>query len=288
MTTNGKKRQRIGLVLGGGGARGIAHLGVVKALSELGYEPDAIAGCSMGAIVGALLGNGMNPDQIISAFKDVQAHELLDFGAMGGIIGGKGIAKKITEYVPSSFEQLITPLKVTAVDVQTGRLVVFGSGPLVPALRASSSLPGILSPTLHEGRTFIDGGLLNNLPTDVIRTMTLSPVVAVDVAAPPNRRLDFDHHKGLFEKLKRLKRGEFRTLTIELFMKSLDIPAHTITEMRLAMNPPELLIRPKLDVNLGVEDIGRAEEAYEEGYRATMAAVDGVDWYDASSEHLAR
>ena len=284
MAADYSDRRKIGLVLGGGGARGIAHLGVIKALDELGFAPDAIAGCSMGAIVGALVGKGLDPDEIIAAFKGIQAHELLDFGAMGGIIGGRGIEKKIAEIVPETFEELHFPLKVTAVDVQTGQQVIFGAGPLVPALRATSALPGILSPAVHMGRTFIDGGLLNNLPIDVVRTMTLSPVVAVDVAAPPDRRLDFDHHKGLFERLKKLKRGEFRTLTVELFMKSFDIPAHTITEMRLAMNPPELLIRPELDVNFGVEDIGRAEEAYKEGYRAAMDAVKGVDWYDTSRE----
>jgi NTE family protein len=273
-------KRKVGLVLGGGGARGIAHLGAIKALAELGYEPDAIAGCSMGAVVGSMVASGMSPGEVIDAFRSLQAHELLDFGAMGGIIGGKRIEKKIAEYVPDTFEELKVPLKVTAVDVQTGRLVILGKGELVPALRASSSLPGILSPTVHEGRTFIDGGLLNNLPTDVIRTMTLSPVVAVDVAAPPNRRLDFERHRGFFEKLKRLKRGEFRTLTIELFMKSFDIPAYTITEMRLATHPPELLIRPELDVNFGVEDIARAEEAYDEGYRATMEAARGGEWYD--------
>jgi NTE family protein len=274
--------KKIGLVLGGGGARGVAHLGVIKALDESGYEPDAIAGCSMGAIVGALVGKGMTPNDIVAAFDELHPHELLDFGAMGGIIGGKGIEKKLAEYIPETFEELRLPLKVTAVDVQTGQLVIFGSGPLVPALRASSSLPGILSPTPHHGRTFIDGGLLNNLPTDVIRTMTHSPVVAVDVAAPPNRDLDFEKHKGLFEKIKKLKRGEFRTLTIELFMKSFDIPAAMITEMRLAMSPPELLIRPKLDVNFGVEDIGRADEAYKAGYRAAVEALDNTDWHNFS------
>ena len=137
MPANDGNMRKIGLVLGGGGARGVAHLGVVKALSELGYEPDAIAGCSMGAIVGAMVCKGMVPDEVISAFQDVQAHDLLDFGAMGGIIGGKRIEKKIAEYVPETFEELKIPLKVTAVDVQTGRLVIFGSGQLVPALRAS-------------------------------------------------------------------------------------------------------------------------------------------------------
>ena len=115
---------------------------------------------------------------------------------------------------------------------------------------------------------------------DVIRTMTLAPVVAVDVSAPPNRRLDFEHHQGLFDKVKKLARREFRTLTIELFMKSFDIPAAMITGFRLSVNPPELLIRPSLDVGFGVEDVHRAEEAYREGYRAAVEALDGSDWYD--------
>lgn len=272
--------RKIGLVLGGGGARGIAHVGVIRALDERGFIPEAIAGCSMGAIVGALMGKGMTTAEIIQAFRELRPHELLDFGAMGGIIGGGGIEKKLFEYVPGTFEELELPLKVTAVDVQTGQLAIFGSGPLVPALRASSALPGILSPMPHLGRTYIDGGLLNNLPVDVIRTMTLCPVVAVDVAAPPNRHLDFEHHGGLVGKLKKLSRREFRTLTVELFMKSFDIPANLITEMRLAISPPELLIRPDLDVNFGVEDIHRAQEAYDAGYRAATEALENTDWYD--------
>jgi NTE family protein len=223
----------------------------------------------------------MTTADIIRTFEELRTHELLDFGAMGGIIGGGGIEKKLAEHLPETFEDLEFPLKVTAVDVQTGQLVIFGSGPLVPALRASSALPGILSPMPHLGRTFIDGGLLNNLPVDVVRTMTLSPVVAVDIAAPPNRHLDFEHHEGIVEKLKKLSRREFRTLTIELFMKSFDIPASLITEMRLAISPPELLIRPDLDVDFGVEDIHRAEEAYDAGYRAAIEALENKEWYDA-------
>ncbi len=277
--------KKIGLVLGGGGARGIAHLGVIKALDERGFVPDAIAGCSMGGIVGAMVGAGYSVDDIIGAFEKIQPHELLDFGAMGGMIGGEGIEKKLGEYLPATFEELKFPLKITAVDVQTGQLVIFGKGPLVPALRATSSLPGILSPTRHLGRVFIDGGLLNNLPVDVIRTMTLEPVVAVDVAAPPNRKLDFEHHQSIFERVKKLARKEFRTLTIELFMKSFDIPASMITDLRLSIDPPELLIRPKLDVKFGVEDMHRGEEAYKEGYRAAVEALDGTDWYDPDVEH---
>jgi len=279
--------KKIGLVLGGGGARGLAHLGVLKALEERDFEPVAIAGCSMGGIVGALVGKGLLAQDIVDAFDDLQTHELLDFGEMGGIIGGKGIEKKLTEHLPETFESLSIPLRVTTVDVQTGQLVILGNGSLVPALRATSSLPGILSPTPHLGRMFIDGGLLNNLPIDVVRTMTHAPVVAVDVAAPPDRRLDFDRHQSIFDKIKKFRRGEFRTLTVELFMKSFDIPASLITEMRLAMHPPEMLVRPKLDVNFGVEDVNRMEEAVAEGYRAAVAVLDGAEWYDADWESSA-
>jgi predicted acylesterase/phospholipase RssA len=93
-------------------------------------------------------------------------------------------------------------------------------------------------------------------------------VIAVDVGAPPDRRLDFDESQGIVAALKRISQRRFRTLTVELFMKSFDIPQRLITETRLAMDPPEVLIRPRLDVDFGVEDAHRLEEAVELGYRA--------------------
>jgi NTE family protein len=268
--------KNVGLVLGGGGARGMAHLGVLKSMEERGYRADAIAGCSVGGIVGALIANGMCARDIIGAFEDLNELELLDIGAGGGIIGGKGIARKLEQFLPSTFEQLSLPLKVTAVDLQVGELVVLGSGPLIPALLATSALPGILSPVSHMERKFLDGGLLNNLPVDVIRTMTHSPVIAVDVAAPPNRRLDFEKKPGVVERLKKITRREFRTLTIELFMKSFDIPAALVTNMRLSMSPPDVLIRPSLETNFGVEDFHRVHEGVDEGYRAAEQQFEGV------------
>jgi NTE family protein len=246
-------------------------------MQQNGYGVEAIAGCSMGGIVGALFANGMSPGNIHSAFEDLNELELLDFGAMGGIIGGKGIGRKLTSYLPSTFEQLSLPLKVTAVDLQAGTLAVLGTGPLISALLATSALPGILSPVRHDGRLFLDGGLLNNLPVDVIRTMTSAPVVAVDVSAPPNRRLDVDRDEGMLDKLKKITRREFRTLTIELFMKSFDIPASLVTEMRLSLNPPDVLVRPALKTNFGVEDFHRLDDALDEGRRAAERAFATVD-----------
>lgn len=267
-------RRPFALALGGGGARGLAHVGVLRALEEKGYGAEAVAGCSMGGIIGALLGSGVSSGEIVDILEHIRLRELLDFGADGGLIGGKGIERILKSHVRERFEDLDIPLKVTAVDVQRGTLVILGSGPLVPALRATSALPGILSPVEHLGRVLIDGGLLNNLPIDVVRTMSLSPLLAVDVAAPPNRHLDFDENRGLIAAVKRLGNREFRNLTMELFMKSFDIPQRFITDTRLAMDPPEVLVRPELPVAFGVEDAHRWEEAVEIGYRATKAALE--------------
>jgi len=264
----------IGLVLGGGGARGLAHLGVLRALEERECEIAAVAGCSLGGIVGALIGSGFTSGDVVDVIRDTRLLDLLDLGARGGLVGGKGIRRLLREHVRENFEDLDLPLRVTAVDAQRGTLVILGDGPLVPALLATSALPGILSPVEHLDRVLIDGGLLNNLPIDVIRTMTLAPVVAVDVAPPPDRELDFDRGHGFVDTLRRIGQREFRTLTVELFMKSFDVPQRLITDVRLALTPPELLIRPRLPVNLGVEDFHRLDEAVELGYEAAVEALD--------------
>ncbi len=262
------------LALGGGGARGLAHIGVLQAIEERGHRIEAIAGCSMGGIVGALAGAGYRPRDMVEAIRDVHFHDLLDFGALGGLIGGDGIASVLAEHVPADFADLGIPLKVMAVDVQRGTLVVLGQGELIPALLATSALPGVLSPVEHLDRILIDGGLLNNLPTDVARTMSLAPILASDVGAPHDRHLDFEEKRGLLGAIKRLRNREFRTLTVELFMKSFDIPQRVITETRLALEPPDVLIRPELDVGFGVEDIHRLDEAVALGHRAACDALD--------------
>ncbi len=265
---------KIGIVLSGGGARGLAHIGAMRAMVERGIEPVAIAACSMGGIVGALWGAGYRADEIEELFEDTSAGDLLAFGIMGGLIGGKRIERKLTKYLPERFEDLQFPLAVTAVDVQNGHLLILRSGPLAPALRASSALPGILSPVKHEGRVLIDGGLLNNLPVDVIRTMTLAPVLAIDVAAPPDRHLNFEAGESFWKQIESLFTSRQRVLTIDLFMKAYDIPQALITEMRLAMEPPEVLVRPPLPQDLKVENFDRVRDAIRVGYAATKRALE--------------
>lgn len=259
---------KIGLVLGGGGARGYAHIGVLRSIEERGLTVEAIAGCSMGGIIGALHAAGFAAAEITEMFEGLDLLGLLDRGAMGGLIGGKGVTRHLERHLPPTFEDLKIPLAVTTVDVQRGRLVVLNRGKLLPALRATSALPGVFAAVKHTGRILIDGSLLNNLPVDVIRTMTLAPVVAVDTSAPANRQLMFKDERALWEKVRTpLMRGK-RPLIFEMLMKSIDIPQGPITSMRLSLNPPEVLIRPLLDPDLKIEDYNRVEEAVRAGYEA--------------------
>jgi len=265
---------KIGLVLGGGGARGFAHIGVLRALAERGLEPSAIAGCSMGGLVGALHAAGVGHDEIQHHFNDLPVYRLVDYARRGGLMGHKGIDPALAEHLPATFDELNIPLAVTAVDVQEGRSVILRRGDLLPALRATSALPGIFSPVSHEGRILVDGGLLNNVPVDVIGVMTLDPVVAVDVGSPPNRKLTFEDHRSFLEKLRAPTPPGERPLTIELFMKAFDIPAALMTNLALTAYRPTVLIRPPLDPHLKVEDYNRFDEAIEVGYQAAVQTLD--------------
>lgn len=259
------------LVLGGGGARGLAHIGVLRALHEAGLRVRAIAGCSMGGIVGAFHAAGHSPDEMEAVARGIRYESLLSFGELGGIVGGEGLASLLEEHLPERFDDLEVPMLLTTVDVQKGEQVVLNEGDLVPALRATSALPGLISPVRRGDRVLVDGGLLNNLPVDLARTMGNAPVVAVDVAAPPDRQLRFQDDRSFWDRLKDVMQPQ-RALTVELFMKSFDVPQALVTKMRLAISPPDLLIVPELERDFGVEQFGRIDEALEKGYEAGRAA----------------
>lgn len=260
------------LVLGGGGARGLAHVGVIRALEEADIRVRGIAACSMGGIVGAFLASGVGAEEMEKVARGIRYESLLAFGELGGIVGGDGIAALLSEHLPADFGDLAIPLLLTSVDVQKGELVVLNRGALVPALRATSALPGLLAPVEHQERILVDGGLLNNLPVDLARTMGPAPVVAVDVAAPPDRELRFHDDRGLWARLKDVLQPQ-RALTVELFMKSFDVPQALVSQIRLAMTPPDLLIRPDLDREFGVEQFARIDEALEAGYRSAKQGL---------------
>jgi NTE family protein len=262
----------VGLVLGGGGARGYAHIGVLKALEERGVKPVAIAACSMGGIVGALHGTGLSADQIYAQAREFRLTELLDVGASEALNRGRRLERTIARYLPATFEELTVPLKITACDIQQGVQVVFDAGDLRAAVRASIALPGVFPPARVEGRILLDGGLVNNLPVDIIRAMTQRPVIAIDVASPPNRHLDFEEHRSWWSTLTR--RAYRRPLILEILMKAYDIPQRLLTDARVALNPPDIFVRPPIDPAIKVEDFDKWQQPWAAGYAATHAALE--------------
>jgi NTE family protein len=221
----GADRPRIGLVLSGGGARGAAHIGVIRALERLHIPIDAVAGTSMGAVVGGLYAAGMTGDEIAEVFRTLDWQDLLrdraprkdlvyrrkqddrSFLASGGlgVRADDGVVlplglvqgQKITQVLRNAtmpvadvqdFDKLPTPFRALATDLETGDAVVLRSGDLATVLRASMSAPGVLAPVEIGGQLLVDGGLVNNLPVDLVREMGVDVVIAVDVSFPLSRR----------------------------------------------------------------------------------------------------
>lgn len=220
-------RLRVGLVLSGGGARGIAHVGVLEVLEKLHVPIDAIAGTSMGAVVGGLYASGLSPEQIEAtlrsmnwqeAFRDRPPREDLTLRRKQedenflvkfpiGIKGGRPVlpmgliqGQSLTEMLRrltlpvariTSFNDLPTPFRAVATDLETGQEVIMRSGDLTSAMRASLSAPGVFAPVERDGRLLVDGGLSDNVPVDVAREMGVDVVIVVDVGFPllPRKKL---------------------------------------------------------------------------------------------------
>jgi NTE family protein len=201
------KRVRVGLALGGGGARGYAHLGVIRVLRREGIPIDVVAGTSMGAVLGGAVASGINLDKLEAIIKQLDLNKLLAFprNALGRLIGRATSEylykqtdwrssrpheiQRFEEFVRlltkgSSFEELKIPFAAVAADIDTGEQIILQSGPLAPAIAASVALPGIHYPVHHQGRFLIDGGVINKVPIDVAFALGADVVIAVDASAP--------------------------------------------------------------------------------------------------------
>src|SRR5258706_4246229 len=213
-------RPKIGLALGGGGARGCAHIGVIRTLNELHIPIDYIAGTSMGAVVGGLYASGMTADEIEKAvlqadwsdvLNDRTAYRDLSFRRKeddnryltalhaglksrrvvfpAGLRSGQKLRSLMQAYLlPAAtvhdFSRLPIPFRAVATDIETGRAVVLDHGDLAEAIRASIAIPGYFSPVEIEGQLLVDGGLADNMPVDIVRSMGADIVIAVDVGSP--------------------------------------------------------------------------------------------------------
>lgn len=161
---------KTGLVLSGGGARGISHIGAIKALVEQGVKFDIISGTSAGAFIGALLAYGYTPDEILEIFLKTKFSRSIRFGfSPSGLLSIENADKILLKYIPeNTFESLKTPLVVTTTDIQAGEEVCFSSGELAKPVLASCCLPGLFKPVRFQERDLIDGAIFNNLPVAAI------------------------------------------------------------------------------------------------------------------------
>lgn len=193
-----KANKSVSLVLGSGGARGMSHIGTIEVLLERGYEIKEIAGCSVGALVGGIYASGKLPD-----FKDwicnldrIDVFGLMDFSfSSRGFIKGEKVFLELKKIVgEQQIEDLSLPFYCNAVDYHEGKERIFNSGSLFSAIRASASVPSLVQPAKLDGREYIDGGVLNPLPLDLLKESQKNTVVAVNLnslsssyIAPPKK-----------------------------------------------------------------------------------------------------
>ena len=185
-----KEKLKIGLALGAGASRGLAHIGVLQVLEENDIQVDYIAGSSIGSIIGALYSAGMTPRMMEGIADNLNAKLCYDLGfSRRGIIQGKKIEDLIKMLTRNmDFHELNIPLAVTAVDLITNQRVIINEGKVYKGVRASISIPGVFQP-VHDGdRVLIDGGILERLPVSVARGMGADIVIGVDVAFRGNHR----------------------------------------------------------------------------------------------------
>ena len=306
------RRPRIGLALGSGIARGWAHIGVLRGLAEAGIEPDLICGTSIGALVGGvqLAGKLDVLEDWARGLTTLKMISYLDFQlGQGGMIGGHRLARTLADHLGDlAIEALPLPFVALATDLVTGHEVWLSRGRLVDALRASFSLPGLFAPVRSDERWLVDGAMVNPLPVSVCRALGAQLVIAVNLhadligrncgpgtgvprAAGPDLAGELPAEAagrgGLIEGALRhvFGRAPDRPSLFGVMVQSLNIMQDRITRSRMAGEPPDVAINPRLG-HLGLLDFHRAEEAIAEGRRAVERALpelhDAVALFDGT------
>lgn len=263
---------RLALALGGGAARGLAHIGVLEAFEREGIEIDFIAGSSMGGLIGALRAAGLLSRDIAALARSFRFPRRF---IPGGALDWSSLFASSVPALSGTFEDLDIPLAVTAVDLEAGAQVVIHTGPLLPAVQATCTVPGVLSPVKLGGRWLVDGGLMNVLPVDVAWMSAPDLVVAVNVGGVRERRIPQLDWR-LTSLLSRLggivPNPATAKVTFEILVRAAEIMLERQTTLAAAMTAPELLIEPELG-DMGLRDFDRLDDAVAAGRRSAEAAL---------------
>ncbi|MFZ2388625.1 MAG: patatin-like phospholipase RssA [Polaromonas sp.] len=283
----------VGLALGSGSARGWAHIGVLRALEHAEIRPDLICGSSIGALVGAAYAVGELDrfEQWVLGLSVKEVVSFMDFNLSGGMLKGERLMDFFRRnFVDRPIEELGLPFGAVATALHSGTEVWLRSGSTVNAVRASIALPGLFTPVQRDGRLLVDGGLVNPVPVSLARAMGADIVIAVDLNADIlGRHLrqeapaqDEGAERG--EWMRRLQENFGSLLPepaagrprlpsmLDVLTSSLNIMQVRITRSRMAGEPPEAVVAPRL-AHLGLLDFHRAREAIDAGQRAAEASL---------------
>jgi NTE family protein len=290
-----ERRRTIGLALGSGSARGWAHIGVIRALDGAGIVPDVVCGTSIGALVGAAYASGElgSLEQWTRSLTWQNVVGFLDISMSGGLIKGT----KLIDFIRGRFKdrdirELQRKFAAVATELDTGREVWLSEGSVLDSVRASISLPGLFTPVEREGRLLVDGGLVNPVPVSLARALGADVVIAVDLNADLMSRhakttsgVPEAEDKPPATMLERIQAGISSALTsatrndspslLDVLSASINIMQVRITRSRLAGEPADILIAPRLG-HLALMDFHRAEEAIREGRRSAEQELEDV------------
>ncbi|MDI9334505.1 MAG: patatin-like phospholipase family protein [Cytophagales bacterium] len=246
---------KVGLALGGGAARGFAHIGVIQVLEENGIKPDLVVGTSAGSLVGAIYATGKDGRALQKIAEDMDESTITDwtlpFFNRGGVLRGDAYARFVSAQVDRKLiEQAALPLGIVATNLQTGHGVLFQRGDIATAVRASSAVPGIFPPVKIAGIDYVDGGLASPVPVRFARQMGATFVIAVDISAAPD--------------------GESADGTLNILLKTFSIMAKSINDFEL--KNADIMVRPAL-VGVKSSDFTAKRRAIDAGRAAMLAEL---------------
>lgn len=268
----GAIRPQLALALGGGAARGLAHIGVLEVLEREGIQVDCIAGSSIGGLIGALSASGLRAREISEIARSFHFPRWF---LPGGVLQWDFLFGSAVPILSGTFAELSTRLIVTAVDLEAGAQVVLHTGPILPAVRATCTVPGVLPPVRLGGRWLVDGGLVNVLPVDAAWMADPDIVVAVKVGALRTRRVPQLNWR-VTTMLSRLggmiPNPATAKVSFEVLVRAAEIVIDRQTALAAAMTGPEVLIEPELG-DIGLRDFHRLDAAVAAGRRAADAML---------------
>jgi NTE family protein len=251
-------------VLGGGAARGFAHIGVIQVLEEAGIRPDLVVGTSAGSLVAALYASGKSGPELARLAHSMDESAITDWAFPGrGLIRGEALARYVREQTAArNIEQMKLPLGIVATDLDSGAPILFQRGDAGLAVRASSAVPAVFQPVKIGSREYVDGGLVSPVPVRFARQMGAELVIAVDISSPPEGQPTGD--------------------AMRMLLQTFAIMGRSINQFEL--RDADVVLRPKLD-GIGSADFTARSRSIEAGRDAAAALLPQLKAKIAASTH---